>query len=600
MEHRFKAGQPVMVEEYLGAMPEIQSEGSSVDELILEEYQLRRRRGETPPFSEYRQRFPQHDIDRVLGSDPDVTQPLSSGTKPKISPSDLAPPEVIGRYVVRREIGTGAFGRVYQCFDAQLHREVAIKLSHPGNQLSGCQIQDYLHEARGAARLHHPGIVSVLDTGELEDGRGYVVYEYVAGQTLRQRFFEGYYTRNEAIRWCIELAEALHHAHTHEVVHRDVTPSNVLIDKEGHARLTDFGLARVADRFYRDDSGRMVGTLAYMSPEAALGDSSWASSQSDIYSLSVILYELLTRRRPFDSGCCGMQELRDQIVRRIPQPPRTIDETISKELERVCLRAMAKSPADRYTTAADLADALREAVTPQPKPQKSPWRFRWLGAAAAALLLFTMAGLVAPRIMNGVGSVTQIDEPQVKLSLLRVEEPEPIVLTDGDDESWDLPIRDEDGLRLNVKLNTPGYAYVLFVPEHGPSEMIYPRNAELMSPEKVTDLWCPEDPRDNELGVKPDEEYDLEMLLVVVTDTVLDADGLAALQALPFRPTDDVRRACQFRVLQVPVPEDAEQVVTRGLEERPIVERYLEGFAPAVKQLPIRCWRATIYRHARK
>ena len=330
MEHRFKAGESVTVEHYLDELADISSDSQSINELIAEEYRLRCRCGEQPSVNEYRRRFPDHNIDSLLRTDPDPTLAMDSGTKPMRKREAIPLPATIGRYHVCEEIGAGTFGRVYRCHDSKLRRDVAIKVPHPDTTLTSERIQGYLHEARGAARLSHPGIISVLDTGELEDGRGYVVYEYVPGRTLRQRIQQNDYTREQAVGWCIEIAEALHYAHTRQVVHRDVTPANVLLDSQGHVRLTDFGLAKVDDQFYRDDTGRVVGTVAYLAPEQAHGDSKWASPQADIYALGVVLYELLTHRRPLTRApvAClrcsirssdGSPNLRGRSTRRYPR-----------------------------------------------------------------------------------------------------------------------------------------------------------------------------------------------------------------------------------------------------------------------------------------
>ncbi len=197
------------------------------------------------------------------------------GIVPFVRPA--APPKIIGRYEVREQVGAGTFGAVYLCYDPQLKRNVAIKVRHePATSLNE-GAGELLHEAQSVARLRHPGIVAVLDTGVTDDGRGYIVYEYVEGTNLKQRIEAVDFRRDEAVQWVAETADALNYAHLQGLVHRDIKPGNILIDRNGHTRLADFGLAKIDDRFFTDDAGRVLGTVAYMSPRAggrqiALGD----------------------------------------------------------------------------------------------------------------------------------------------------------------------------------------------------------------------------------------------------------------------------------------------------------------------------------------
>ena len=195
-----------------------------------------------------------------------------------------------------------------------------------------------------------------------------------------------------------DTADALHHAHTRGIVHRDVKPSNILLDEQDRPHLSDFGLAKMDDHYFRNDRGTVLGSVAYMNPEQASGKSEWATPQSDIYSLGVVLYELLCRQRPFKAK--DLMERLAEIERRIPPPPRTIDDRIPKALEAVCLKAMQKDPAARYTTAADLAADLRAAVAAQ-RPRMTAARFSAiLGAASHAVLLVALA---ADQILWGPG-----------------------------------------------------------------------------------------------------------------------------------------------------------------------------------------------------
>ena len=190
--------------------------------------------------------------------------------------------------------------------------------------------------------LRHPGIVTVLDTGQTDDGRVYIVYEFIRGTTLQSRLEQGNYSLDDVVRWVAGSAEALHHAHKNGIVHRDIKPANILLDEDSQPHIADFGLAKMDDQFFKNDAGRVLGTAAYMSPEQAAGQSHWASPQTDIYSLGVMLYQMLTKRLPF--GGRTLSEMLEQVKQRVPSPPRTIDDKIPKPLEDVCLKAMAKNP----------------------------------------------------------------------------------------------------------------------------------------------------------------------------------------------------------------------------------------------------------------
>jgi serine/threonine protein kinase len=282
------------------------------------------------------------------------------------------------------KLGTGKFGAVYRCRDEQLERDVAVKLFFKDPELCD-RLEHVLHEAKSAARLRIPGVVAVLDTGQTEDGRGFVVYEFVHGPTLQDRIVAEKIGHEEAVRWVIQIAEALHAVHKCSIVHRDVKPANILIDEAGQARLTDFGIAKLDDHFFTDDAGAQVGTLAYMSPEQAGGMSHWATPQSDIYSLGAVLYHELCGRPPFIGA--DHVDLCEQILDRAVRPPRTIDDRISRKLEAVCLKALAKRPDDRFRTAADMAAALRAALA----PRRRGVRYLAVAGMAASVLIIVIA-----------------------------------------------------------------------------------------------------------------------------------------------------------------------------------------------------------------
>ena len=267
-------------------------------------------------------------------------------------------PQKVGRYAIKKLLGRGGFGEVYLGLDEQLQREVAIKLTF-GSRVGRSAVKMFLAEARILAELDHPNIVPVFDIGTTERGDIFIVSKLIDGTDLATRIEQNRPSRELSLEIIAAIAEALHYAHAKGMIHRDIKPANILLDKTDRPYLADFGIAlRETDNV---GSREIAGTPAYMSPEQARGEGHLMSNQSDIYSLGVVLYELLSGRRPFRAKTA--HELLLMVQSTEIRTPRTFDATISRELERVCLKALARRPSDRFAIAKDFADEVRYLIS---------------------------------------------------------------------------------------------------------------------------------------------------------------------------------------------------------------------------------------------
>lgn len=472
-------------------------------------------------------------------------------------------------YSKLQPLAFGGMGQIFRARDDRLNREVALKVVRT-EQLSPALLTRLVAEARAVAQLNHPGIVQVYEVGQCrvegsEQEMPYIALEFVPGKSLQQHLADKPLPPGEAARMVQLLARAVQHAHERGIVHRDLKPDNVLLAPPGDEpalntalgcpKITDFGLARHNTTDQRlTQAGSVMGTPAYMAPEQAEGRDDIGPA-ADIYSLGVIFYRLLAGKLPF-SGKSAVDVLY-QVQHKPPPPIQQFASQVPPELEAICLRCLAKNPAERYPSARALADALRnwldgaltETLPRLSIARKQPTRRGWL-IAASFLGLIVLGGMVAWALS---GNRSQ-DEPETTPEQRQDAKPKPpfkgsidLEMTRAGDRARQFvrlhdpasrPLKKDDEIRIVATLNRDAFVYVLWIDIEGKVQPVYPwieGDWKRRRPEKpVTKLSLP-DTKPGDVWIVEPGAAGMETMLLLVRETLLpkSIDLEALLKGLP-------------------------------------------------------------------
>jgi serine/threonine protein kinase len=492
----WKASPRPQIEHHLGDTPEPER-SLLLRELLAIELAYRCRRGEQPTLEEYRMRFANNedlirDVYRRMAS-PEPPSGEAEGlpeTESSRMQSDIVPPSAgavdsIGKYRIVEKLGQGGQANVFRAVHPQLPgRDVVIKWAkeQPSDSLQ-CQL---LEEGRVLARLQDPGLVRVYDV-DIHEGRPFLVLEHVAGRTLRDRAKEKRPSTREAAALVAQIARTLTRVHGQGVLHRDLKPANILLDATGRPRILDFGLALMdpPGEEARPPGGQVCGTYSYMAPEQAEGQTDRVGPRTDVFGLGAVLYELLTGRPPYKDD--NQWQTWEQARRAEVVPPRRLNPRIPRPLDRICLKALAANPEQRYASAAELERALRGYLR----------RPRLIAAGLGLALLLGAAVLAAafdlqsrwpftsgPSAVEGTRPVEAVKILAFDVHTFRASIP----LGDVGVAVHETHLNND--VRIHVQFSTPAYSYVIAFNPDGREQLCYPED-QAHAPAPVEELVYP-------------------------------------------------------------------------------------------------------------
>jgi serine/threonine protein kinase len=408
-ESLWMSGQRPSMEDLL---PEASEEERSelFEQLLSLELEYRLRKQEQPTAEEYLAAYPSYkrQIEKVYselqGRDvkgASASEPLHQPVHQDF-PADLGPGtrlRYLGDYELLEELGRGGMGVVYKARQVSLNRVVAVKMILGGVLANPAAIRRFHAEAEAAAGLDHPGIVPVFEVGQ-HGGQHYFSMSYINGQSLSQRIAESPLLPREAARIMVQVAEAVEYAHGQKVIHRDLKPGNILLDRSGQPRVTDFGLAKRLDQDSSlTVSGTLVGTPSYMPPEQATGQGKRVDARSDVYSLGATLYAMLSGRPPFQAD--NWSDTCLQVVHQEPIPLRRLNPKLPRDLETICRKCLEKAPGRRYASVQEFAAELGRYLRGVPiharhisRPERL-WRWCRRNPSGMAVFIMLLAGVLS-------------------------------------------------------------------------------------------------------------------------------------------------------------------------------------------------------------
>ena len=586
----FAANGRPFLEDYLERWPEFGPLDRMPVQAIVQEFRVRCEAGDTPELAGYFRRFPRqsrdlHDAlqleveDRLHMSRPTTATATQSAESASTGPTDgipanprqrssqqkqkLAPGDQLGRYRILWPVGHGAMGVVFLAYDPDLDRQIAIKVPFLEGPHAERLTQRFRREAKLTASLRHPNICRVLDVDRQND-IDFLTMDYVDGTSLETLLKSGpLMPPAQAVQIVRKIASALQEAHAAGVIHRDVKPSNILIDRRGEPVLTDFGLARrpEIDQSEQTRPGEWLGTPAYMAPEQFSGNSDDVTPGCDIFSLGVVLYRLLTGQRPFDDG-----HRREEVARRTPpKMPHLVRAGLSATLSEICLRALRFDPRERFSSAGEFAaalepfanDSLSEAsrhgstasaiVATSPVPSRILSRSLMLAVAclaavaggyAAWAMLHDDAHPLVMRRANASTSNSAKDAtlrllPRVELHVQRARQSEGYQVLGPEVGS----LNDGDKMQFHVTLEEPAFVTLFYVDADGVVSRCWPLVGQVFNL-PIKEIWDPPLASAGELqemhllGAKAG----VELIVAVASAKPFDEGALAAIERLRLSP----------------------------------------------------------------